>query len=37
MKDALHAYVQNNPDLEDIEADLQDRAAHLEEQLGDVS
>ena len=34
VKDALHAYIQNNPTLEDLEKDLQDRAARLEAQLG---
>lgn len=36
VKDALHAYVQNNPTLEKLEPELQDRAARLEEQLGGV-
>ncbi|MBT4139190.1 MAG: hypothetical protein HOE48_14820, partial [Candidatus Latescibacteria bacterium] len=36
VKDALHAYVQNNPTLEEIEKDLQDRASRLEEQLGGI-
>lgn len=36
VKDALHAYIQNKPDLEDLEKDLQERAAHLETQLGSV-
>lgn len=36
VKDALHAYVQNNPTLEEIEDDLQDRASRLEEQLGGI-
>jgi exonuclease SbcD len=36
VKDALHAYVQNNPALEKMEPELQDRAARLEEQLGGI-
>ncbi|MDA0746630.1 MAG: hypothetical protein O2954_08920 [bacterium] len=33
LKDALHAYIQNHPELESIEEDLQISAAYLEAQL----
>ncbi|MDP6779819.1 MAG: exonuclease SbcCD subunit D [Candidatus Latescibacteria bacterium] len=33
LKDAVHAYVQNRPDLEALESELQDAAARLEREL----
>ena len=33
IKDALHAYLQNHPDLKDIEKDLQNYGAQLEAEL----
>ena len=33
LKDAIHAYIQNRPELEELETDLQDAAARLEREL----
>lgn len=37
VKEALHAYIQNNPALEEKEDALQERASNLEAQLGGLS